>query len=111
MRSALKLDNDLLKEFKISESSDLDPLFKMGYVRNQIDEFKKVMFRNRVDAIISQDLVERSEQDGNTDMANEGRKNLASYRNVIKQMNGAIEVMEQLKNELEPLVESSQPEK
>jgi hypothetical protein len=37
-------------------------------------------------------------------MESKARENLTNYRNVIKQMTGAVEIMEQLKSELEPLV-------
>jgi hypothetical protein len=106
VKSPLAEDEKLVKEFGIgiNESGDLDALYKLGYVRAQIDEFKKVMFRNRVDAVISQDLIERCDKDNNIELGNEARKNLANYRNVIKQMNGAVEVMEKFKSELEPLV-------
>lgn len=110
MKSPLAADNELVKEFGIDQQSDLEPLFKLGYVRTQIDEFKKVIYRNRVDAVISQDLVERADKDGNVDLANEARKNLSNYRNVIKQMTSACQLMIKLKNELEPLVPKQNPE-
>jgi hypothetical protein len=43
-------------------------------------------------------------------MESKARENLTNYRNVIKQMTGAVELMEQLKDELEPLAsERSEP--
>jgi hypothetical protein len=44
MKSPLQADKELVEEFGIDEASDLDPTFKLGYVRGQIDEFKKVIF-------------------------------------------------------------------
>jgi hypothetical protein len=104
MKSPLQADRDLAKEFGIDEETDLEPVFKLGYVRAQIDEFKKVIYRNRVDALISLNLIELSQKAKDEAMESKARENLTNYRNVIKQMTGAVELMEQLKNELEPLV-------
>jgi hypothetical protein len=41
MKSPLAADQELVKEFGIDEAGDLEPVFKLGYVRAQIDEFKK----------------------------------------------------------------------
>jgi hypothetical protein len=107
MKSPTTADEKLMKEFEIDESMDLEPVFKLGYVRTQIDEFKKVIYRNRVDAIISLDMIERAEASKDERLAQKGRENLANYREVIRQMAGAVKLMEQLKNELEPLVAST----
>jgi hypothetical protein len=110
MKSPLQADKELVEEFGIDEASDLDPTFKLGYVRSQIDEFKKVIFRNRVDALISLNLIELSQKAKDEAMESKARENLTNYRNVIKQMTGAVELMEQLKDELEPLAsERSEP--
>jgi hypothetical protein len=65
VKSPLAEDEKLVKEFDIKKDDDLDAVFKLSYLRAQIDEFKKVIFRNRVDAIISQDLVERANKEKN----------------------------------------------
>jgi vancomycin resistance protein YoaR len=106
VKSPLEQDISLKKEFGIRDENDLDDVFKLSYVRSQIEEFKKVIYRNRVDAIISQDLIERAKKDKNEALEQKGRENYSNYRNVIKQMTGAVEVMEALKKELESLVES-----
>lgn len=109
MKSPITTDNELVKEFGIPASADLDPIFKLGYVRAQIDEFKKVLYRNRVDAVISLGLIENASKAGKDELEGKLRENLANYRNVIRQMAQSLEIMEKLKSELEPLAQKSTP--
>jgi len=109
-KSPLQTDKELVKEFGISEAAELAPNFKLGYVRTQIDEFKKVLWRNRVDALISEYLIAKAKADKNDALEGRFRENLSRYRNDIKQLSQSIDFMESLKNELEGLVPSDQPE-
>lgn len=108
MKSVLQADKDLAKEFGIKPESDLDPRFQLSYLRAQIDEFKKAMYRNRVDALISMDLAERAKTDKDEALENKARENLANYRNFIKQTTGALTLLEQYISELEPTVPISE---
>lgn len=108
MKSPLQSDKDLLKEFGIDESSDLDARFKLSYVRTQIDEFKKVLYRNRVDAVITLGLIENAKKQGKDELEGKLRENLANYRNVVRQMSQSLVIMETLKDELEKLVPAEQ---
>jgi len=101
MVSPLEEDAKLLKEFGIDEKKDLEPLFKLSYVRAQIDEFKKAMFRNRVDALISMDLIARAKAAKDEPLETKARENLTNYRNFIKQTAGALLFLEGALSELE----------
>lgn len=110
MKSPLQADKDLIKEFDIDEASDLQSVFKLGYVRAQIDEFKKAMYRNRVDALISMDLMDRAQKAKDEALEAKAKENLMNYRNFIKQTAGALKFLEQLVNELAAITPSTQPE-
>lgn len=108
MKSPLSADKELLAEFDIAEESDLELVQKVGYVRAQIDEFKKAMYRNRVDALISMDLEERATKAKDELLANKARENLTNYRNFIKQTSGALKFLEHLLNELEAILPATE---
>jgi hypothetical protein len=55
-------------------------------------------------------MIDQAAKDKNEALEAKGRENLTNYRNVIKQMTGAVEIMEKLKSELEPLVPSTATE-
>jgi len=101
VKSPLEEDAKLIEEFGIDPKTDLEPLFKLSYVRAQIDEFKKAMFRNRVDALISLDLMDRAKEAKDEALESKARENLTNYRNFIKQTSGALKFLEKLLSELE----------
>jgi len=103
LKSPLATDKDLVKEFKIPESADLETVFKVGYVRAQIDEFKKVLYRNRVDAVITLGLIDNAKKADKDELEGKLRENLSNYRNVIRQMTQSLVIMETLLDELQAL--------
>ena len=107
MKSPLKIDQEFVKEFKISDGAELEGMFKLAYVRSQLDEMKKALFRYRVDAIISDLLIEQAKKDDKPEMESKFRENLSNNKVLIRQFSQSINIVETLKNELETAVEAS----
>lgn len=107
MKSPLSVDQSYVKEFSIPKEAELEPMFKLAYVRSQLDEMKKALFRYRVDAIISDLLIEQAKKDDKPEMESKFRENLSNNKVLVRQFAQSIQVVEKLKNELEASVEAS----
>ena len=107
MKSPLSVDQDLVKEYKIPKELDLEDMFKLSYVRSQLDEMKKALFRYRVDAILSDLLIDQAKKDDKPEMESKFRENLSNNKVLVRQFSQSIQIMEKFKNELEAAVEAS----
>lgn len=104
-KTPLQADKDLVKEFNIE--SDLEPMFKLSYVRSQLDEMKKACYRYRVDSVISQFLIEKAQEEDKPEMEAKFRENLSQNKVLVRQFSQSIKVVEQLLDELEKEVEAT----
>lgn len=100
MDSPLKYDEKLAKEFDIKAIDDVEGAFKLNYVRTQLDEIKKFLWRERVE-------LQLAEAQAKTDveaLAAEARNKVASHRSNIKGVLASIRVLAELLSELEKTV-------
>jgi hypothetical protein len=95
--SPLAIDNELIKEFVITSDVDLSTDLKLAFLKAQEEEFKKVIWRNRMDLVLSKKLQESNDER----LAEKGRQNAVEYRTTIKQLVGAVETIQQFIKELE----------
>lgn len=100
MKSPLKYDEEIVKEFKIE--NDVDAEAKLGFVRSQLEQIKQAMYRERVELVISQTQV-----DGATDEVMKSQHNgkVTEHRLMIGQFVRSISVLTVLLDELEASAE------
>lgn len=96
MDSPLKFDTKTIEKYKITEDIDVSLDYKIAYVTTQIEEMKKALYRNRLDLIITQNLINGDDEA----LEGKGRENEAQYKLFIKQTVGAIKTQLQLLKEL-----------
>lgn len=101
MGKLLEQDAKVLKEFGIDTASDLEDEMKIGHVRSQVDEFKKVLWRERVELLISLRQVEKATDDI---IKNQHQGKVSERRLMIKQFTHSVEVLTELLHELESKV-------
>lgn len=97
MKSPLTIDQGVVSEFGITEDIDLPKMHKIAYVKAQIDEMKKMLFRERVDIILSTKLTENE----NEGLSTQGRTKLLEKRTNTRQFAQALEVLNGYLKELE----------
>ena len=98
MDSPLKFDEDIVKEFGIKKSAELEPEMKLGYARTQLEEIKKAAYRVRVDLIIAQYQVETATEP-NVQTQHQAKVN--EQKMLLKQFNNSLVVLNDLVSELE----------
>lgn len=91
--SLLKSDAKLVKDFGITD--DLTNEEKKSYIQDQIDSIKSMIWRLRVDTILNSEMEAKTE----TEEAERDAK-VRSYKNDIRQMTAAVNVLNELKSEL-----------
>lgn len=98
MESPLKYDEAVKKEFGILDEFELDNDQRLGFVRNQYDEIRKFLQRERVELI----LAEAQTKTEIEAVAAEARSKVASHRNTIKGIVASLTVLKKLVDELSP---------
>lgn len=93
----LNIYNELKEEFNITEDMELDSEFRAVFVKNQVDEIKKILWREIVDYIIAQSM---SQSDDET-VATAGNTKKTEKRSNIKQFTKALKAYNELIAELE----------
>lgn len=101
MDSPLKYDAERVKEFAISEAVDLDGVLKLGFVRTQFDEIKKMLWRERVDLILAEEQAKLFADLNKDEMVNEAKKKILSYRSNIQGYVRSLNTLKVLKDELD----------
>jgi DNA-binding helix-hairpin-helix protein with protein kinase domain len=97
MVSPLKYDAEVVKEFGIKATEDVEDEVKVGYVREQLDQIKKFLWRERVE-------LQLAEAQTNSDveaLAAKARSDVASHRSNLKGVVASIRVLTELLSELE----------
>lgn len=94
----LDVYKDLREEFNITEDMELDAEFRKVFVQNQVEEIKKILWREIVDFIIA-DSMSKSEDEtvsvaGNTKKT-EKRSNIKQFTKALKAYNELIAELEQ----------------
>lgn len=97
---SLKYDQDLIKEFGITPEDDIDPELKLAYVRSQLDEVKKFLWRERVEL----QLAESQVKSGLSHVAAGASVKVEEHRNNIKGIILSVRRLTELKNDLEAKV-------
>lgn len=99
MISPLKYDSDIVEEFGIddSQSEVLDSIYKIAYVRSQLEEISKFLYRERVELILGQTQADSEDEM----IASKGANQVTEKRSNIKQVVKSIKVLKDLLNELQ----------
>jgi hypothetical protein len=97
MSSPLKYDANIKEEFGIKSSLDLDDQLKLGFVRSQFDELKKMLWRTRVEL----QLAEAQTKTEVEAMAADARNKIAAHRNDIKGYVRGLNVLQGFIDELD----------
>lgn len=100
MSSALKYDEELAKEFGIKAEHDVEDVFKLTYVRTQLDEVKKFLWRERVEL----QMAEGQAKSDVEALAAKARGDVATHRSNIKGILLSIGTLNELAKELEAKV-------
>lgn len=93
----LDVYKDLREEFNITEDMELDAEFRKVFVQNQVEEIKKILWREIVDFIIADHM---SKSDDET-VAVAGNTKKTEKRSNIKQFSRALKAYNELIAELE----------
>lgn len=101
MNSPLKIDQALVKEFEVTEELDLEPEVQLAIVRSQLDEFQKVLYRERLNTVISTLLIEKAQKEDKPELEAKFRENLSSNRMMVRQFSQSAKIVAELKRELE----------
>lgn len=97
MNSPLKYDAEIVKEFEIDKSIEVDDEAKLGHVRAQLDQIKQFLWRERVELL----LAETQASNKNELVADKGKSQVTEKRNNIRQVVSSIKTLTQLQDELE----------
>lgn len=97
MATPLETYESLKKEFNIVPEIELDDEFKKTFVQSQVEEIKKVLWRECVDFMISSKLAE----DKDEIVANAGQSKKTEKKTNIKQFVRALNAYSELISELE----------
>lgn len=93
----LDIYKELKEEFNITEDMELDSEFRTVFVKNQVEEIKKILWREIVDFIIA-DSMSRSDDET---VATAGNTKKTEKRSNIKQFAKALKSYSELIAELE----------
>jgi len=87
----------LVEEFNITPDMELDGEFRTMFVKNQVEEIKKILWREVVDYIIAQNMSESDDETvataGNTKKT-EKRSNIKQFARALKAYNEFIAELE-----------------
>lgn len=100
MNSPLEYDESIVKEFGIKAEHELDAVVKLNYVRSQLDEIKKFLWRERVEL----QLAEAQVAGGVEALIADARNKVAAHRTNLKGIIASIDVLNKLVHELEAKV-------
>lgn len=100
MDSPLKYDEAIVKEFGIDKSIEIDPVYKLGFVRAQLEEIGKLLWRTRTELI----MAEAQTASDIEAIAADAKTKVAAHRNTIKGVIMSLRVLVKLKDELEKVV-------
>ena len=100
MASPLEYDKKVVEEFGIKAKDDVEDEVKIGYVREQLDQIKKFLWRERVELQLSEAQA-KSDVEA---LAAKARGDVASHRSNLKGVVASIRVLTELLGELEDKV-------
>lgn len=96
MKSPLELDKETVKKYNITSEVEVSPVQKMGFLQDQLEQIRGLHWRARVDML----HATRLQEDENPTLREKGLSNMASHRNEMEQTIGAIQMINQLIEEL-----------
>ncbi len=98
MNDPLAVDKKIVEEFGLTGVEELDPEkdFKMAYLTEQLNQLKMMLFRSRVDLILTENLLKSD----NEAIQAKGNENRTQFRNDIRQTAGAIQTILKLRDQV-----------
>lgn len=93
----LDVYGELKEEFNITPDMELDSEFRAVFVKNQVDEIKKILWREVVDYIIANNMAQSDDET----VATAGNTKKTEKRSNIKQFARALKAYNELIAELE----------
>lgn len=106
MKSPLSVDKETQKKFGIKPETDVSPLAKLSFLREQLEQIKAMQWRARVDIVHATRLTEST----NETLKHKGHNNMATHLNEVEQSTGAIAMLEKMIAELVEEYPELQPE-
>lgn len=97
MSSPLEDDAKIVKEFSIKAEHEMDDVWKVSYVRSQLEEIKKFLWRERTELLMAEGQAKNSVEE----LAAKARTDVATHRSTIKGVLLSIGVLNDLLKELE----------
>jgi hypothetical protein len=93
----LDVYSELKEEFNITEDMELDSEFRKVFVQNQVEEIRKILWREVVDYIIADHMAKSDDESvsvaGNTKKT-EKRSNIKQFARALKAYNELIAELE-----------------
>lgn len=93
----LDVYKDLREEFNITEDMELDAEFRKVFVQNQVEEIKKILWREIVDYIIADHMSQSDDetvQTAGSTKKTEKRSNIKQFARALKAYNELIAELE-----------------
>lgn len=101
MDSPLKYDEALKSELGVTKDIELSDVEKLGYVRSQFDEIKKLLFRERLELM----MAEAQTKSDLEAFAADAKSKVAQHRTQIKNIILTLGVVKSFVGELESVVD------
>lgn len=97
MKSPLEYDESIVKEFGIKPEHEAEDEYKIGFVRGQLDEIKKFLWRERTELLMAEGQVKGDIEA----LAAKAQSDIAAHRSNIKGILLSIGTLNDLVKELE----------
>lgn len=98
----LEIDNKVCAEFGIKGDVELEDLNKHAYVKSQLDEIRKALYRQRVDHILAINQLENAKKGKESEaVLSQYQAKVSEYRHNIRQFTASVTTLLELVDELE----------
>lgn len=105
-KTPLEVDEALVKDLDIKPETELTAPEKLAFLDAQIGEMKKMVWRERIDIILSNKLSQSTDKA----VANQAKNKINEHTMTLEQFLGSIETLTQLKDEMSGQVSSNPTE-
>lgn len=96
IENPLAVDDATVKEFGITDETEISPIKKLGFLQAQLEELEAQCWRNRVDII----HAKRLQQSDIEALKDKGFRNMSEHKNTVKQFTDGIRMIKRLITQL-----------
>jgi len=98
----LEIDNKVCEEFGITGDIDAEELIKHSYVKTQLDEIRKALYRQRIDHILAVNQLKLAQDNKESEaVLSQYQAKVSEYRHNIRQFTASVKTLIELVDELE----------